>query len=266
MSEAAAVIDAGVDAGAAPDDASALEIAAAPAAVDPAVVADPANDNWLPEKHVVKKEDGTIDLEASARKQADAYRALEKRIGTGDIPPKTAEEYAPEITVEGFDLEELKSDELYKDFAAKALAEGYTNKQFSLAVNEFLPRVAEMMQAEATLKADDCTAKLKEIWPTDNEYKVNTANALRVVNAYASSSEKAKVILKAIGNNPEAIELLAAIGPELEEGKAPNGAAPGMVDIEALQKSKAYWDPSEPDHESVKARVERYYAEKYPKK
>lgn len=266
MSEPAAAIDKSVDPAAAPDDTSALEMAADPAAVDPAAVADPANDNWLPEKHVVKKEDGTVDLEASARKQADAYRALEKRIGTGDIPPKTAEEYAPEITIEGFDLEELKSDELYKDFAAKAHAEGYTNKQFSLAVNEFLPRVAEMMGAEAELKASECTAQLKEIWPTDNEFKVNTANAMRVVKAYAKSPEEEKEITRAIGNNAKAIQLLAAIGPELQEGKAPNGAAPGMVDIEALQKSKAYWDPSEPDHESVKARVERYYAEKYPKK
>jgi len=270
MSEAAGIDDgqaaaaAEATATAAAAEATALEAVATGAqGGEPSPDASP--DSWLPEKHVVKKEDGTVDIEASARKQADAYRALEKRLGAGDIPPKTAEEYAPELTIEGFDVDELKNDELYKDFAAKAHAEGFTNKQFSLAVNEFLPRAAELMKAEAQQTSADCTAQLKEMWPTDNEFKVNTSNALRVVNAYAASHEEASEIIKAIGNNAKAIKLLAAIGPELEEGKSPGAVqSGGMIDIEALQKSEAYWREDHPDHTATKARVAKYYAEKYP--
>lgn len=260
MSEAAAAIEPVVEV-------TALETA--PPVTDPAAVvvegaADATNDNWLPEKHIVKKEDGTIDLEASARKQAEAYKHLEKRLGAGDIPPKSAEEYAPELSIEGYDLEELKNDELYKDFAAKAHAEGFTNKQLSLAINEFLPRAAEIMQANAVQSAADCDAELSKVWATPNEMTVNKQNAMRVINSYAESPEQAKAIVKAVGNNAEALKLLAKIGPELQEGKSPNNATVGIVDIEALMKSDAYLDASHPEHTSTKERVSRYYKEKFP--
>ena len=35
----------------------------------------------MPEKYVVKKEDGTVDHEATALKVAQAHAALEKRMG-----------------------------------------------------------------------------------------------------------------------------------------------------------------------------------------
>ena len=56
--------------------------------------------DWIPEKHRVTKEDGTFDLEASARKVAEAHGHLEKRFGSGDLPPKTPEEYAPKVGIE----------------------------------------------------------------------------------------------------------------------------------------------------------------------
>lgn len=263
MSEAAAVIETA-------EEPTFLETAAPEAGAEivqpEAVAAEVTQENWLPEKHIVKKEDGTVDLEASARKQADAYRALEKRLGSGDIPPKSADEYAPELTVEGYDLEALKQDDLYKDFAAKAHEKGYTNAQFSLAVNEFLPRVAELLQAEAVQTAADCDAELSKDWATQNEMTVNKQNALRVINSFASNPEEAKEIIKAVGNNAKALKLLARIGPELSEGTSPQQATVGMIDIEALQKSEAYWNELHPDHTSTKAKVQRYYEQKYPKK
>ena len=53
----------------------------------------------IPEKYQVKKEDGSIDIEASSLKLAEAYGHLEKRLGSGDAPPKTAEELL--ATLEG---------------------------------------------------------------------------------------------------------------------------------------------------------------------
>jgi hypothetical protein len=38
----------------------------------------------IPEKYRVLGGDGTLDLEASARKQADAYKQLEAKLGSGD--------------------------------------------------------------------------------------------------------------------------------------------------------------------------------------
>jgi len=265
MSEAAAVIET-----AAAEEGTALESVEAQAVTEvtnESGAAQAANDNWLPEKHVVKKEDGTIDLEASARKQADAYRALEKRLGTGDIPPKTAEEYAPELKVEGFDLEELKQDEMYQDFAKKAHEAGMTNAQFSLAVNEFLPRVAELLQADSVQTAAACDEELAKVWTTPNEMTVNKQNALRTIKAFADSPDQERAIIKAVGNNAEALKLLAKIGPELQEGRAPQAAGlPAMIDIEALQKSEAYWNENHPEHSATKAKVARYYESKYPKK
>ena len=47
----------------------------------------------IPEKYQVKKEDGSLDIEASSLKLAEAYGHLEKRMGSGDVPPKTAADY-----------------------------------------------------------------------------------------------------------------------------------------------------------------------------
>lgn len=264
MTEQATIENAEAAAVAATDDGAAN--LATETALQAAVTQAAAEENWLAEKHTVKKEDGSIDLEASARKQADAYRALEKRIGTGDLPPKTHEEYAPEITVEGYALDELKTDPLYQDFVQKAHAAGYTNSQLALAVNEFLPRAESMLKGQAADTAADCVAKLRETWTTDSEFQTNINSAMRTINAFAETPDEAKEIVQALGNNERAIRLLARIGPELEEGRAPRGTAPAMVDVEALTKSEAYWNANHPDHTSTKARVEKYYAEKYPKK
>lgn len=77
------------------------------------------------------KEDNTLDLEASSRKLADAYTAAEKRIGSGDIPPKSAEEYTvtvPDAFKESFDP---KADEGFKAFSGKMHALGLTQKQMA---------------------------------------------------------------------------------------------------------------------------------------
>lgn len=66
-----------------------------PAATPPAstVLNTGATNDWLPEKYRTNKEDGSLDLEASSRKVADAYRSLETRLGSGDVAPKTVDEY-----------------------------------------------------------------------------------------------------------------------------------------------------------------------------
>ncbi|WP_443701018.1 hypothetical protein [Pseudomonas sp.] len=53
--------------------------------------------DFIPEKYRVVKEDGSLDLDQSSRKLAESYKHLETRLGSGDVPPKTADEYAVKL-------------------------------------------------------------------------------------------------------------------------------------------------------------------------
>src|SRR6478736_10297497 len=46
-------------------------------------VEEPTPTEFIPEKYRVTKDDGTLDIEASARKLAEAHGSLEKRLGSG---------------------------------------------------------------------------------------------------------------------------------------------------------------------------------------
>lgn len=76
-----------------------------------------ATTDWMPEKYRTNKEDGSLDLEASSRKVAEAYKHLETRMGSGDAPPKSADEYAVKLEgVEGFNWDEFKAGESSQAF------------------------------------------------------------------------------------------------------------------------------------------------------
>ena len=49
---------------------------------------EPGANDWIPEKFRVVGEDGKLSIESSARKLAENYSLLEKRMGSGDAPPK----------------------------------------------------------------------------------------------------------------------------------------------------------------------------------
>ena len=84
-----------------------------------------ATNDWIPEKYRTNKEDGSLDLEASSRKVAEAYKHLETRMGSGDAPPKSADEYAVKLEgVEGFNWDEFKADEASQSFLKGAHAKG----------------------------------------------------------------------------------------------------------------------------------------------
>ncbi|MCZ7253157.1 hypothetical protein NK293_23265, partial [Salmonella enterica] len=85
------------------------------------------------------KEDGSLDLEQSSRKMAEAYKHLETRMGSGDVPPKTAEEYAVKLEgVEGFDWDEFKADPDTQSFLKGAHAKGLTNDQVQYVIGEYM--------------------------------------------------------------------------------------------------------------------------------
>src|SRR5690606_40919240 len=114
---------------------------AAPAAPAPtSSVLDSGNTgtDYIPEKLRVMKEDGSLDQEASSRKVAEAYKHLETRFGSGDVPPKTPEEYAVKLEgVEGFNWDEFKVDEGTQSFLKGAHAKGLTNDQVQYVIGEY---------------------------------------------------------------------------------------------------------------------------------
>ena len=72
--------------------------------------------HFIPEKFLVKAEDGTVDLEGSAKKLAENYGNLEKRMGSGDMPPKSAEDYQITVPDTLKDVWNPKEDALLGEF------------------------------------------------------------------------------------------------------------------------------------------------------
>lgn len=214
----------------------------------------------IPEKYQVKKEDGSLDIEASSLKLAEAYGNLEKRLGTGDLPPKTAAEY--EITVPDVfkDAIDPKSDPLLQDFLAKAHAAGFTQKQIDLAMGQYFEIAPQLVAGSKQLSAEDCTAQLKTEWKTDEQYKAEVGKAYKAAVGYGGAD--AEGIIKDHGNDPRIVRMLARIGAEMGEDTSLNPGdqqAGGSNSIDSLMASEAYNNPKHVDHARVSAQVRKYF-------
>jgi hypothetical protein len=213
----------------------------------------------IPEKYQVKKEDGTLDIEASSLKLAEAYGNLEKRIGTGDIPPKTADEY--EITIP----DALKSaidpatDPLIGDFKKDALAAGLTQKQMDFVMGKYFDIAPQLVAGSQRLSADDCVASLKAEWKTDEQYKAEVGKAYKAAVGFAGND--ADGIIKDYGNDPRIVRLLARVGSEMGEDRSPNpgGSQTGGASVDALMASEAYNNPRHADHARVSKQVQAHF-------
>jgi hypothetical protein len=223
--------------------------------------------DFIPEKYRVSKDDGTIDLEASARKLAKAHGDAEKRIGSGDIPPKTADEYqvkVPEAFKEAFNPEE---DAGYQEFRTKAHAAGMTQAQMDLVMDQYFKMAPQLAAGATQLDAEDASAELKKQWATDADFKRNVRNAYVGANAIATKAglNIDEIMSPAgLGNNPMFLRLMAAIGPEFQEDAPPGGQE--MVSEESITEllsSEAYTNPKHVDHAKVSKQVSEYYRRKH---
>lgn len=218
----------------------------------------------MPEKYHVKAADGSPDLPATYAKVEAARAELERRMGAGEAPPKSADEYkvnVPAALAERIKAEDLAKDPGFKDFLGKLHTAGLNQKQVDIAVGEFLDRSLKLQAGMNQLSADDCTAKLKTEWKTDELFKTGVSSAYRAASAFGDVT----ALMAKYGNDPDFIRFAANVGKELSEdrGAMPGSQGASEVDIEALTKTKAYWDPKEPDHEATKAKVAAFYAAKY---
>jgi hypothetical protein len=255
---------------AAPAPASVMASAAAAAPASPAAPAAPAPaGDFIPEKYRVTKE-GTdeLDIEASARKLAESYSHLEKRLGAGDVPPKSAEEYATTVPDALKDTLDLENDELFKGFRKEAHEAGLTQKQFDFVMGKYFGIAPGLVNGAAELSAQDATAELRKIWPDEASFNAGASGADRAVRAFANPGADDQIgsyvrVEKKFGNDPDFLALMANIGKETREDMPPAGSIMPDADVDALQKSEAYWKADHPDHATTKAKVDAHYARKF---
>ena len=193
-------------------------------------------------------------------------------MGAGEAPPKTADEYkinVPASMAEKVTAEALNKDPGFKEFVGKLHAAHLSQAQVDSVVGEFLTRGDAMRLAVAQQTADATTADLRKTWATDGEFTAGVQAAYRAGEAFAGKDAEGKSefdgILKDYGNDARIVRLLANVGKELGEDKGTPGAGQGVSeqDAEALQKSKAYWNPNDPAHAATKAKVAQHYAQKF---
>lgn len=256
---AAAAGDAGAAAGAAgAADAGSLLAAGAAGA--------PANNDYIPEKLRVTKADGTLDMDGSSRKLAEAYGALEKRFGAGDVAPKDVGEYkvaVPDAFKEAIDP---TKDAGIQGFLGKALASGMTQSQVDVVMEQYFEMAPKLAGGAAQLDAAGATAELKKTWATDADFTRNVQNAYTGANAAAQKAgiDINEVMSGPLGNNPQFLRLMAALGPEFQEDKAIGASRmTSDSDIQSLMASEAYTNPKHLDHAKVSAQIGEYYKRKY---
>lgn len=212
----------------------------------------------IPEKFRVKGADGELDMAATIRKVDEHRSALEKRLGTGDIRPKSPDEYKlPDTDVfKGLKLDEAGA----KAFRQEAFDMGLTPKQYEAVMGKWATLAPELVNAGQAETVDSAVAALKDTWKDD--YDANIKESFRVVSQVA---DKAGIpfaeVEKAIGNNPVAIRLFAALGSEMQEDKTPaaaNGGTGGGAQTRAeyvAENWPAYSNPQDPKHKMVTDRA-----------
>lgn len=217
----------------------------------------------IPEKYQVKKEDGSLDIEASSLKLAEAYGHLEKRMGSGDLPPKTADEYQFNLP-DALKDADFSGDQLLQQFKQDALAKGFTQEQFDFVMGKYFEIAPGLMAGARQLSMDDCVAELKTEWKSEAQYGSEMRKAQQAVQAYGDKD--AQGLMNDYGNDPRFVRLMNRVGAELGEDRSvnPGGTLQGGKNVESLMASEAYNNPKHPDHASVSAQVSAYYRARNP--
>jgi len=228
----------------------------APSALEAAVTQEAWDVSKVPEKYIVKGEDGEIDITATFAK-VDEHRAnLEKRMGSGDIRPKTPEEYK---VPEGFDLP--IDPEKQAGFFKAAHDAGMTQKQMDFALTQFKAEVAELGIGGAPSFEEQAAVGLetiKGIW--GDKLADNSAVALRAArNLAASTGLDEGEVLREIGNSPVAMQILHKLGLEMTEDTPPSQTPGNTSSIDTLMAHPGYMDAKHPEHAAISKKVKDYF-------
>ena len=217
-------------------------------------VNDSSIETAIPDKFKVTAEDGSVDYKATVAKMNESYSYLEKKVGTGEVAPKSVDEY--KLEREDFDFEEFKADESNKEFLSEAHKHGITNKQLDFLLSEYDKRAADLVSTSSQIDTDTTVQTLQSEWGND-KYEANIFNAVKAARACGITDEQINNPL--IGNNVAFIKMAAYFGSQMTEDKPVSNGTPVNVDIQSLMRSEAFFNPKHPDHKSVKAQIDSYY-------
>lgn len=216
-------------------------------------VNDSSIETAIPDKFKVTAEDGSVDYKATVAKMNESYSYLEKKVGTGEVAPKSVDEY--KLEREDFDFEEFKSDESNKEFLTEAHKHGITNKQLDFLLSEYDKRAVDLVSNSSQIDTDTTVQTLQSDW--GDKYEANIFNAVKAARACGITDEQINNPL--IGNNVAFIKMAAYFGSQMTEDKPVSNGTPVNVDIQSLMRSEAFFNPKHPDHKSVKAQIDSYY-------
>lgn len=214
---------------------------------------DSSIDTTIPDKFKVVTEDGSVDYKATVAKMNESYSYLEKKVGTGEVAPKSVDEY--KLEREDFDFEEFKADESNKEFLSEAHKHGITNKQLDFLLSEYDKRAVNLVSNSSQIDTDSTVQTLQSDW--GDKYEANIFNAVKAARACGITDEQINNPL--IGNNVAFIKMAAYFGSQMTEDKPVSNGTPVNVDIQSLMRSEAFFNPKHPDHKSVKAQIDSYY-------
>lgn len=212
-----------------------------------------SNETAIPDKFKVTAEDGSVDYKATVAKMNESYSYLEKKVGTGEVAPKSVDEY--KLEREDFDFEEFKADESNKEFLTEAHKHGITNKQLDFLISEYDKRAVNLVSNSSQIDTDTTVQTLQSDWGQD--YEKNIFNAVKAARACGITDEQINDPM--IGNNVAFIKMAAYFGSQMTEDKPVSNGTPVNVDIQSLMRSEAFFNPKHPDHKSVKAQIDSYY-------
>lgn len=207
----------------------------------------------IPGKFKVVAEDGSTDYKSTLAKMTESYSYLEKKVGSGDIAPKTEDDY--KIEREGFSFEEFKADESNKAFLKSAHAHGISNKQLDFLLSEYDARAVDLVSNSSQLSTDDVVSTLQQEWGTN--YQDNMFSAIKAAKSAGITQEQLSD--PSIGNNISFIKLASYFGSQMTEDKPVQHGTPVSTDIQSLMRSDAFFNPKHDDHLTVKAKVDAYY-------
>ena len=216
-------------------------------------VNDSSIETAIPDKFKVTAEDGSVDYKATVAKMNESYSYLEKKVGTGEVAPKSVDEY--KLEREDFDFEEFKADESNKEFLSEAHKHGITNKQLDFLLSEYDKRAVNLVSNSSQIDTDTTVQTLQSDW--GDKYEANIFNAVKAARACGITDEQINNPL--IGNNVAFIKMAAYFGSQMTEDKPVSNGTPVNVDIQSLMRSEAFFNPKHPDHKSVKAQIDSYY-------
>jgi len=219
----------------------------------------------IPEKLVVKNDDGSVNHEktakrilATTKKTVTSYSALEKRLGSHELPPEKEDGYKLDYSKfpEGVKIEADRE----KSFLKSCHAMGMTNKQVQGVMDRYADLISEGLQLQANQK-QTVTDALKKEW--GDNFEANLGLAQKAFLVYADEKDKANI--DQFGNNPAVLRLLSKIGKEIggEDREPIGGSGASGEDIEVIMRSEAYWNEKHPEHKLVKQKVQAYYQKKY---